>query len=47
MMGLKSQTIDDKSEEIKNVAVGKTSEVKKHINAVKLIVTKVDVGKWV
>ena len=44
MTGSKVETIDDKSEEIKNVVVGKILEVKKHINAEKLVVTKVDVG---
>ena len=44
MTGSKVETIDDKGDEIKNVVVGKILEVKKHINADKLVVTKVDVG---
>ena len=44
MTGSKVETIDDKSGEIKNVVVGKILEVKSHINADKLVVTKVDVG---
>lgn len=44
MTGSKVETIDDKGGDIKNVVVGKILEVKRHINADKLVVTKVDVG---
>lgn len=44
MTGSKVETIDDKGGEIQNVVVGKILEVKRHINADKLVVTKVDVG---
>lgn len=44
MTGSKVETIDDKGGDIKNVVVGKILEVKKHADADKLVVTKVDVG---
>ena len=44
MTGSKVETIDQKGNDIKNVVVGKILEIKKHPDADKLVVTKVDVG---
>ena len=44
MTGSKVETIDEKGNDIKNVVVGKILQIKKHPNADKLVVTKVDVG---
>ncbi len=44
MTGSKVETIDQLGNDIKNVVVGKILEIKKHPNADKLVVTKVDVG---
>lgn len=44
MTGSKVETIEQKGNDIKNVVVGKILEVKKHPDADKLVVTKVDVG---
>ena len=44
MTGSKVETIEQKGNNIKNVVVGKILEIKKHPDADKLIVTKVDVG---
>ena len=45
MTGSKVETIDSKGNDIKNVVVGKILEIKKHPDADKLVVTKVDVGE--
>ncbi len=45
MTGSKVETIEQKGNDIKNVVVGKILEIKKHPNADKLVVTKVDVGE--
>lgn len=47
MTGSKVETIEQKGNDIKNVVVGKILEIKKHPNADKLIVTKVDIGNEV
>ncbi len=44
MTGSKVETIEQKGKDIKNVVVGKILEIKKHPDADKLIVTKVDIG---
>ena len=44
MTGSKVETIDQLGNDIKNVVVGKILEIKKHPDADKLVVTKVDVG---
>ena len=44
MSGSKVEEIDCLGNDIKNVVVGKILEIKKHPNADKLVVTKVDVG---
>ncbi len=44
MTGSKVETIDRLGNDIKNVVVGKILEIKKHPDADKLVVTKVDVG---
>ena len=44
MTGSKVETIEQKGNDIKNVVVGKILEIKKHPDADKLVVTKVDVG---
>ena len=44
MTGSKVETIDSKGDDIKNVVVGKILEIKKHPDADKLVVTKVDLG---
>ena len=44
MTGSKVEEIDPKGNDIKNVVVGKILEIKKHPNADKLVVTKVDIG---
>ena len=44
MTGSKVETIEQKGNEIKNVVIGKILEVKKHPDADKLVVTKIDVG---
>ena len=44
MTGSKVEEIIEKGNDIKNVVVGKILEIKKHPNADKLVVTKVDVG---
>lgn len=44
MTGSKVETIDQLGKDIKNVVVGKILEIKKHPDADKLVVTKVDVG---
>ncbi len=44
MTGSKVETIDKIGNDIKNVVVGKILEIKKHPDADKLVVTKVDVG---
>ena len=43
MTGSKVEEIDQKGNDIKNVVVGKILEIKKHPNADKLVVTKVDI----
>lgn len=43
MTGSKVETIEQKGNEIKNVVIGKILEVKKHPDADKLVVTKIDV----
>ena len=45
MTGSKVETIESKGNDIKNVVVGKILEIKKHPDADKLVVTKVDVGE--
>ena len=45
MTGSKVETIEQKGNDIKNVVVGKILEIKKHPDADKLVVTKVDVGE--
>ncbi len=45
MTGSKVEEIIEKGNDIKNVVVGKILEIKKHPNADKLVVTKVDIGK--
>ena len=45
MTGSKVETIDQQGNDIKNVVVGKILEIKKHPNADKLVITKVDVGE--
>ena len=45
MTGSKVETIEQKGNDIKNVVVGKILEIKKHPDADKLIVTKVDIGE--
>lgn len=44
MTGSKVETIEQLGKDIKNVVVGKILEIKKHPDADKLVVTKVDVG---
>ena len=44
MTGSKVEEVIEKGKDIKNVVVGKILEIKKHPNADKLVVTKVDVG---
>ena len=44
MTGSKVETIEEKGNDIKNVVIGKILEIKKHPDADKLVVTKVDVG---
>ena len=44
MTGSKVEEIIEKGNDIRNVVVGKILEIKKHPNADKLVVTKVDVG---
>ena len=44
MTGSKVETVDQLGNDIKNVIVGKILEIKKHPDADKLVVTKVDVG---
>ena len=44
MTGTKVETVEKQGEDIKNVVVGKILEIKKHPDADKLVVTKVDVG---
>ncbi len=44
MTGSKVEEIIEKGNDIKNVVVGKILEIKKHPNADKLVVTKVDIG---
>lgn len=44
MTGSKVETVESKGNDIKNVVVGKILEIKKHPDADKLVVTKVDVG---
>ena len=44
MTGSKVETIDQLGKDIKNVVVGKILEIKKHPDADKLVVTRVDVG---
>ena len=44
MTGTKVETLDELGKDIKNVVVGKILEIKKHPDADKLVVTKVDVG---
>lgn len=44
MTGSKVETIEEKGNDIKNVVVGKILEIKKHPDADKLVVTKVNVG---
>ena len=44
MTGSKVEEIEQKGNDIKNVVVGKILEIKKHPNADKLVVTKVDIG---
>lgn len=44
MTGSKVETVEQKGNDIKNVVVGKILEIKKHPDADKLVVTKVDVG---
>lgn len=44
MTGSKVETIEQKGNDIKNVVVGKILEIKKHPDADKLVVTKVDIG---
>ena len=43
MTGTKVETLDELGKDIKNVVVGKILEIKKHPDADKLVVTKVDV----
>ena len=45
MTGSKVETMEQKGNDIKNVVVGKILEIKKHPDADKLIVTKVDIGE--
>ena len=45
MTGSKVETIESKGNDIKNVVVGKILEIKKHPDADKLVITKVDVGE--
>ena len=45
MTGSKVEEVIEKGNDIKNVVVGKILEIKKHPNADKLVVTKVDVGE--
>ena len=45
MTGSKVETIEQKGNDIKNVVVGKILEIKKHPDADKLVVTKVDIGE--
>ena len=47
MTGSKVENIEEKGKEIKKVVVGKIIEIKKHPDADKLIVTKIDIGKEV
>ena len=44
MTGSKVEEVIEKGKDIKNVVVGKILEIKKHPDADKLVVTKVDVG---
>ena len=44
MTGTKVETIEMQGNDIKNVVVGKITEIKQHPDANKLVVTKVDVG---
>ena len=44
MTGSKVETVESTGNDIKNVVVGKILEIKKHPDADKLVVTKVDVG---
>ena len=44
MTGSKVETLEETGKDIKNVVVGKILEIKKHPDADKLVVTKVDVG---
>lgn len=44
MTGSKVETIEQLGKDIKNVVVGKILEIKKHPDADKLVITKVDVG---
>lgn len=44
MTGSKVETIDRIGNDIKNVVIGKIIEIKKHPDADKLVVTKVDIG---
>jgi phenylalanyl-tRNA synthetase beta chain len=44
MTGSKVESIEEKGKEIKNVLIGKIVDVKKHPDADKLVVTKIDVG---
>lgn len=44
MTGSKVESIEEKGKDIKKVLIGKILEVKKHPDADKLVVTKIDVG---
>ena len=44
MTGSKVEQVIEKGNDIKNVVIGKILEIKKHPNADKLVVTKVDIG---
>ena len=44
MTGSKVETVEQRGNDIKNVVVGKILEIKKHPDADKLVVTKVDVA---
>ena len=44
MTGSKVEAIEQRGNDIKNVVVGKILEIKKHPDADKLVVTKVNVG---
>ena len=44
MTGSKVETIEQCGNDIKNVVIGKITEIKQHPDATKLVVTKVDIG---